>query len=266
MHQLGVPVAEHVAREDYGGRRLGLELGDLVEMYLPENVSKETSTHRLVRVSGFNDEAMGTVAYMRKSDMERLFRRDLELPPRAVTGVVVRSAPGHQREIRDRLYSLNDAASVLSVQEIRSLIDQMLSVTNTFVWIMEMFGVALAFAMVFNMISINVLERTPEVATLRTIGVSRSQISWLVATENLIVAAIGIVIGLPAGRVFVEQFWKAAQTPEQEDLFTFKILVLPMTYVVAAIGILVVAVVSQYPSLRLLARLNLPQATKERSM
>lgn len=247
-------------------KRLDLEMGDLVEMYLPESLTKEESTHRWVRVTGFNDEAMGTVAYMRRSEMQRLFRKDLELPPHAITGVVVRTAPGHQREVRNQLYGLNDTASVLSVQEIRALIDRMLATIRTFVWIMEIFGVALAFSMVFNMISINVLERMPEVATLRTIGVSKRQISWMVGAENLIVALIGIVIGLPIGRIYVEQFWKAAQTPEQEDLFTFKIVVLPATYLVAAVGILAVAMISQYPSLKLLSKLNLAQATKERSM
>ncbi len=88
----------------------------------------------------------------------------------------------------------------------------------------------------------------------------------MIGVENLVVALIGIALGLPFGRFFVAQFWKAAQTPEQEELFSFNVVVLPVTYLVASAGILMVVLISQYPSLRLLARLDLAKATKERSM
>lgn len=246
-------------------KRLDLEPGDVVEIWLPEQFSKEKSSKRQVRVAGFNQEAIGTVAYMRQSELVRLLRKDMELPPNAVAGVIVMVDPKFQADVRERLYDLPYAGSVLSVPEIRKLVTGMLQTMQTFVWIMELFGVALAFAMVFNMVSINVLERSSEVATLRTIGISRRQITWMIGTENMAVALIGVVLGLPIGRWFVEQFWKAAQTEDQQDLFTFTIVVLPETYAIAAIAVLITALISQYPSLRMLARLNLAQATKERS-
>jgi putative ABC transport system permease protein len=246
-------------------KRLHLEVGDLVELWIPEQFSKEESSRRYVRVAGFNQEAIGTVAYMRQSELGRLFRKDMELPPNAVSGAIVMVQPKFHNEVRDRLYDVPYAGSVLSVPEIKKLVQTMMQTMRTFVWIMELFGVALAFAMVFNMVSINILERSSEVATLRTIGISRSQISLMIGAENMIVAFIGAVLGLPIGRWFVEQFWKASQTEEQQDLFTFTIVVLPETYVIAGVAVLVTALVSQWPSLRMLAKLNLAQATKERS-
>jgi putative ABC transport system permease protein len=192
-------------------------------------------------------------------------RRDLELPPNAISGVVVKVAPGAEVEVRDRLYAMTDAGSVISVPDIRKLIENMLKTMQTFVWIMEAFGAALAFAMVFNMVTINVLERSAEVATLRTIGMSRGAIAAMVAAENLTVTLIGIGLGLPIGRWFIGVFWKAAQTPEQQDLFAFNISVLPITYVIAGIGIFVTAIVSQIPALLALGRINLAEATKERA-
>lgn len=247
-------------------KRLDLEIGDLVEITVPEQFTKENSTKRQVRVCGFAEEAIGTIAYMRQQDLGSLFRKDMELPPNPISGVVVRAATNYQPEVRDRLYDMTDAGSVLSVPEIRALIGNMLNTMRSFVWIMELFGAALAFAMVFNMVTINVLERSSEVATLRTIGVSRRQVAWMIGAENMIVALVGVALGLPIGRVFVEQFWKASQTPEQEDLFTFTMIILPETYVIAALAILIVALVSQFPSLRFINRINLAQATKERSL
>ncbi|MCB8932802.1 MAG: ABC transporter permease [Chthonomonadaceae bacterium] len=246
-------------------RRLDLERGDLVELALPEYAVEGTPRWRTVRVAGFNDEAIGTVAALPRDEVWRMFRDELELPANAVSGIVVRVDPKFADQVRSRLLDLPEAGSVLSIPEIRGMLDSMMGTFRLFVGIMELFGVALALAMIFNMVSVNVLERGPEIATLRTIGVSRRQVALMVGAENLIVALIGIAVGLPFGRWFVGWFWLAAQTQEQQDLFTFTITVLPETYVASGLAILLAVAVSQLPALRALGRLDLAQATKERA-
>ena len=78
-------------------------------------------------------------------------------------------------------------------------------------------------------------------------------------------AVIGVLIGLPFGRWFIHWFWLAAQTPEQQELFTFNVALKPETYVMTVVAIFVAVLLSQLPGLRILGRLNLAQATKERS-
>ncbi|MBS1702685.1 MAG: ABC transporter permease [Armatimonadetes bacterium] len=246
-------------------KRLNLELGDQVDLSLPEQLTAEKSSHRTIRVAGFNDEAMGTVMYCRRDSVERMFRRDLELPPNAITGIALVCDPSYQQVVKQRLENLSDAGSVLSRADISILVHDMMKTMRIFVWIMEIFGVFLAFAVIFNMVSINVLERSTEVATLRTIGVSRSQISWLITIENLAVSLLGMAIGLPFGRWFVGAFWRASQSPEQEDLFSFKIAIHSSTYLWTCIAVLVVAVVSTVPSLLRLNRMDLAKSTKERA-
>ena len=245
--------------------KLGLEIGSIVEVQLPEQMTAERSSVRQIRVVGFNDEAMGTVAYTRRKELLPLFRRDLELPPNAISGIVVSCRPENLAGIKRRMESLDNAGSVLSKSDISGMVRDMMKTMRVFVWIMESFGVFLAFAVIFNMITINVLERSSEVATLRTIGVSRNQVRWIIAFENLIVSVIGMMIGIPFGRWFLEQFWKAAQTPEQQDLFTFHIFVRPETYLFTCAAVLTVSLVSMIPSLRMMDRLDLAKATKERS-
>lgn len=246
-------------------RRLDLERGDWVEWALPEFVVEGKPRWRSVRVADFNDEAIGTVATLRRDALWGLFRSELGLPPDAVSGIVVRVDPVHARQVRARLLDLPEAGSVMSIPEIRALLDSMMATFRVFVGIMELFGVALALAMIFNMVSVNVLERAPEIATLRTIGVSRRQVALMVGAENLAVALIGVAIGLPFGHWFVGWFWLAAQSQEQQDLFTFTIAVRPETYVVSAAAIFAAVLVSQIPALRMLGRLDLAQATKERA-
>lgn len=245
-------------------KRLQLERGDTVVVTLADQFAEENPREHRVLVAGFNNEAMGTVAYLRREALWRLMRADLELPPNALSGIVLRVRENEREEVRRRLLDLPEAASVLSVAEIRTLIETMMSTFRIFVWIMELFGVALAFAMIFNMVTVNVLERTAEIATLRTIGVSRSQIAWMVGTENLALALLGVATGLPFGRWFIGWFWLASQTEEQQELFTFNVALKPETYWMSALAILLAVALSQLPALRLLGRLDLAKATKER--
>ncbi|HXH62348.1 MAG TPA: ABC transporter permease, partial [Fimbriimonadaceae bacterium] len=108
-------------------------------------------------------------------------------------------------------------------------------------------------------------ERTNEVATMRTLGVGRMQVAAMITTENVLLALIGTIIGLPFGRWFFERFWAAAQTEEQMDLFSMQTHVFASTYVLAAVLIFIVVLLSQIPGLRMLGRLDLAKATKERA-
>lgn len=246
-------------------KRLGLEIGDVVELSLAEEVSAERSLPRRVRVVAFNEEAIGTQAYVSLGQAQRLFRRDLELPTNAVSCLMLQVEPQYTKRIRERVLRFEGVAAVTSMEEIRVMVQDLLKSVAPFVMIMQGFGAALALAMIFNMVTINVLERESEVATLRTIGLDSVQVGKLVVAENTLVTLIGILIGLPAGRAFVEYFWKAAQTEEQMDLMTFDVAVSTSTYLQAAGIVLLAGVLSQIPSLYRLARLNLTQATKERS-
>jgi putative ABC transport system permease protein len=246
-------------------KRLELEVGDVVQVSVPKNVVAESFPPVSLRVAGFTDEAIGTVAYLRRQNLWSLLREELELPPSAVSGVVIKVAPKYAAEVRSRLQKLPDAGSVLSVPEIRRMLERVMETFRIFVLIMELFGVALAVAMIFNMVTINVLERGPEIATLRTIGFGRRQIAAMVTFENLVVGLVGIAIGLPFGRWFIEQFWLLAQTEEQQELFTYEISVKPATYAISAVAILAAVLISQIPALRMLGRMDLAKATKERT-
>jgi putative ABC transport system permease protein len=245
--------------------RLHLEVGDKVEIALSENLTRETSTKRLITVAGFCDEAIGTQAYMPRWQLESLFRDDLDLPGNAITGLLMKTDPKHSEEVRKRLLDLPRAASALTMSSMRQMVENLMSSTSLYIRIMDVFGAALAFATIFNMITVNVLERQSEVATLRTLGVSRISIAWMIVVENLLVALIGIAIGLPVSNAFVQLFWKAAQTEQQQDLFTFNVVVLPATNIQAVLMILAVALLSMPPSMRYLSRLDLARAVKERS-
>jgi putative ABC transport system permease protein len=246
--------------------RLGVKVGDTVQLRLPAAMRRDdVSRLESVQVVAVCDEPIGTVAYMDRARVWRLFKEQLDMPPDAVSSVRLQVQTGRGEELRRRLTDLPDAGAVTSIADVRKMVEQMMNTFRTFVNYMLVFGAALAFSIVFSTVTINVLERTSEVATMRTLGVTRREVALMVTLENLMLAVIGTAVGLPVGRWFVERFWFAAQTEEQMELFSMEVTVLPQTYVMAGVLILVVVLLSQVPALRMLSRLDLAKATKERA-
>ncbi|MGB9588597.1 MAG: FtsX-like permease family protein, partial [Armatimonadota bacterium] len=121
------------------------------------------------------------------------------------------------------------------------------------------FGIALAFVVLFNATTINILERTRETASLRSLGFHRFQIGVMITIENLITWAAGMLVGLPVGRCLATLFMVLWRT----ETFHPRLYIYPSTYLLTIFGILITVLVSQLPGIRYVSRLNLASATKE---
>ena len=169
--------------------------------------------------------------------------------------------PAKRIKIRDVLTDRNDVSVVEDSRALYRMIEKFMSFGFAFIGAMLAFGGIMAFALIFNTMSVNIYERSREIATLRTLGFSRAKISILVSTENILLTLLGIVPGLLAGywlSFFAMQQWSS-------DLFSFELRFYPMTYVYVALAIIVVALLSQWPALRAVNRISLPQVIKERT-
>ena len=173
------------------------------------------------------------------------------LTPDGVDGIAARAV----------LTELPAVAAFDDAEAMRQTIDDFMGLFYLFVGVMLLFGSAMAFALIFNSMSVNIAERRREVATLLAVGIGRRTISRLITAENLQVAMIGIPFGLVVGYYGS----KAAMKSFESDMFAFDLYIKPVTFVIAAAAILVVALISQWPGLRAIRRLSIPEIVKERS-
>ena len=73
---------------------------------------------------------------------------------------------------------------------------------NAVVYIVIAMSAALAFVVLFTLASINVSERTREIATIKVLGFFDHEVHAYIDKETVILTAIGIVSGIPLGRAF----------------------------------------------------------------
>lgn len=162
--------------------------------------------------------------------------------------------------MRQRLSSLPEVAAYTDARSLERAADSFMGLFYAFVGLMLLFGGILAFVLVFNAMSVNVAERSTEIASLRAEGVSRRRIGRLIGTENLLVTAIGVVPGLVIGYLVARTFMASFSSN-----LSFDLAIRPLTYVWCAIAILVVGLVSLWPALRSVARLDIATVLRERS-
>ncbi len=176
-----------------------------------------------------------------------------------MSAALIEAEGGGTRRVRARLDRMPVVASVHTRQQMYDQIQEMMAFSRAFTGVIALFGVALAFAVVFTSVSISVLERTRELATLRTLGFGLRNIAWFITVENVVLAALGIAAGLPLGR------WlnAALVTASQSESLSMEPVIFVQTYVTTFVGVLALTLLSQIPSLFHLRRLNLAAATKE---
>jgi putative ABC transport system permease protein len=227
--------------------KLRLQPGD------PVTVDTPAGSHTLT-VGGTTDEFMAAAAYVALPEAQSW----LGAQAAVFSGLYLRVDPTRYEQVRAALYRLPGAASVLLKSEVESDWRSMMDLFYAIMGAMLAFAVAMAFALLFNAMTVNVLERERELATMRAVGTSRATIALLLTTESAILWLLALVPGLVLG------WWVAVQMGAvfQSDLFSFRIVVAPATYAVTAIGILLTMVLAALPAIRRVNRLDLAEATK----
>ena len=236
------------------GRRLGIHTGDTVTADVPD--ARLTLT---TRVRGFLNEPLGTYAYASLD----LLRAVAPSRTDVVNTALVRYLPGANRKRMQA--ELAAHPGVTAVSDSRALLDsfnKLLGFFYAIVAIMLICGGALAFALLYSTITTSTAERTTELATLRAAGAQHRTLARIITAENALTITLAIPPGLIAGYLTARAFMASFNS----DAYSFNLQMRPSTLVLSALAILLVALISQRPSLRAIQRLDIAQIVRERSL
>jgi len=256
----GAPVAlpsEGVLVGEAVSGLLGVEAGDEIALIFSQPDMTVTE-----RIAGFVDEPLGTSAYVALPHLDAL-ASNAGFEGTTAAAALLTYEPGIDRgALRSRLTELPEIAAFVDSRALYDMFRSFLGLFYAFVGIMLAFGGVMAFALIFNTMSVNIAERTVEMATLMAAGVDRRTLSRLITYENLILSALGVLPGLAIGYAVAYVFMASYST----DVFSFDLHMKPLTFVLSAAAIMVVALLSQWPGLRALGRVDIPSVVRERAL
>ena len=158
-------------------------------------------------------------------DIETFREQWGELPEQRT--LLANAAPG--ADIHLTAAALLDFDRVLSVvvsEDTAGRVAQMMQALDYIVILVIFCSGALAFIVLYNLTNINIIERLREIATVKVLGFRGRETAAYVFRENILLSALGALLGLPLGRVL----HRFVMSQIRVDLIHFELRIAPISY------------------------------------
>ncbi|MCX5772143.1 MAG: FtsX-like permease family protein [Candidatus Hydrogenedentes bacterium] len=243
----GVILGDHLANQ------LHVQAGDSITLRpLLGRITRE----RHVPVAQVVREYFGMGAYMHLNTLSRLLEE-----PFAMNAVLLETAPGDSRRVNE---VLRDLAVVTGVEvkedayeNIRRTLAMSMRITNIMT---VLFAGVIAFAIIYNSTMVSLAERQRELASMRVLGFSAGEVGRILYLENLMLSAVGLVLGIPLGiggsRIII--------TAYETDLYRLPFKIGPRTYVYTLLFTVLFVIMANLTARRKVIKLDMVEVLKER--
>jgi putative ABC transport system permease protein len=230
-------------------RKLGLKVGDSLSAKTPYRDEQVR-----FRVGAISDEALGAPAFISLEKARELLATSIV----SYNALYADVDPRRAQAIKEDLLDLKGSINVTVKESMLASLLEMMEFANFYEGILYVFGWAMAFVVIYTTFTSNVLERTREIATMRTIGESNSRLAVMVTIENLILAIAGVPLGIWLGIRTTEAIYASFSS----EAYSLKAIIVPMSVFWLVLSIIGVLLLSEVPAIRRIFRMDLAEATK----
>ena len=230
---------------DYLAQLLGVRVGDrlTVEVLEGNRPVREVTVVALVR------EYLGVSGYMHLDALNQFMQ---EGP--TISGAYLSVDPAQMAALYARLKDMLRVAGLAErMQEIRNFNRVMEETMLFFTYVATIFAVIIAFGVIYNSARIALTERGRELASLRVLGFTRGEISYILLGELGLLALLAIPLGLWLGEGMCYYIARTMQS----DLFRVPVVLEPRTYAFACVVVVASALLSGLAVRRRLDQLDL---------
>jgi putative ABC transport system permease protein len=236
--------------------KLPVHIGSFVSISTPLN-----KTPVPFKVAGFVSEPFGGICYVNLEYVQALYST-VSGQADVFNGIAAKVAPGMSGRVAEQIRALPDVAQVITKSGIERIFKELVGAVKALFIIFYVMAFAMGFAVIFSMITVNLLERAREIATIRTLGAGRGLIFSFLTIETAVVVLAALIPGILLGRLLE---WVI-----MGKLLTSERLVPDAVISWATVGFVIVAafavmLISELPSIDRLWRLDLAKVTKERA-
>ena len=194
--------------------------------------------------------------YMTPSVYEDAYGSALEY--NSVLGILPDDAQDVDEAFSTSLLEVDGVAGLTQMSSMRSSLDDTIASINYVVYVIILCAGMLAFVVLYNLMNINITERTKEIATIKVLGFYDKEVSAYIYRETGILTLIGTAIGLIFG-IFLHAF--VVKTAEV-DMVMFGREIKWLSYVFSALLTIFFSIIVNLVMYRKLKKISMVESMK----
>lgn len=248
-----VPVpSSGIVLADYLGKILGIKAGDMLTVEILEG-SKPV---RQMPVVALAKQYIGVTGYMDLTALNRLMKEG-----DAISGAYLFTDSNYREKLFRRFVNMpRVSGTVVRKDEIRNFTEVQARAMLFFTFIATLMACFISFGVVYNSARIALSERSRELSSLRVLGYTRGEISYILLGELGLLTLVAIPLGFFIG------YWLCAYIAQAlaSDLYRVPLIIEMKTYSLSAAVVLASATVSGLIVRHKLDHLDLVEVLKTR--
>ncbi|MGL4662228.1 MAG: FtsX-like permease family protein [Culicoidibacterales bacterium] len=164
----------------------------------------------------------------------------------------------YSNDIVDDILSVDPQIAIVENQTNKSIAKQSVSSVNSIVILMIVFAVLLIMIVIYNLNSINIAERTRELATIKVLGFYNRELLSYVFKESLITTMIASLLGLIAGIPIHLFIVMQAEIASLQFIYMIPVIV----YVITFLGTNLISILTMVFMLRKIYKIDMISSLK----
>lgn len=226
----GIKVGDYIAIKDKQQNEYALKVTAIAENYIE---------HYIYMNANYYEEIFGTI-------------------PRENMLLLKISGDYDELQLAKNINNSGIVSQILYVSIAEKAYEDIMNNLALLVGVFVVFSVLLVFAVLYNLININIRERSKEIATYKVLGFKTSRVISIVKRENIVLMIIGIIFGLVFGTVLS---LIVIQTCEVENLNFIKEITL-QNYLIATVSTVIFTLLFSMIINKYVKNINITEALK----
>ena len=190
--------AKSVVMTEKMANRLGIGAGDSFTLYEQDEIGNPTGDGYRLTLTDVCENYVFHFLYVGDEAW-----KDATGSPGAIDSIFtfVNNEEAVHKELVDALAATNAVASTEFIEETIDAYRTSLKAVNIVVVVLVAAAATLAFIVLYNLINIQLIERTREIASLKVLGFNRREVTGYLFRETIILVIVGALVGLALGTV-----------------------------------------------------------------
>lgn len=224
---------------------LNISRGDYIK------ITNSNFKHAKVKLQAVVRNLIGSNIYMTSRCYEKIFgfKNGKTIKHNALM-LQLRGKDDAKMRYADQFANRNGILAVMSITRMKHSFS--FDLMNAVVALIVTLAAGLALAVLFTLASTNISERSREIATLKVLGFYQKEVHAYVHKEMFALTVIGVLVGLPLGRLVASLLTNALRMPA----LYFEVEVSWLSYAIAGFATLIFALIVQWSTSPALDRIN----------